>query len=321
MVKGLFERPPVFFLAPMAGITNQAFRLLARRCGCHLVVTEMVNARGVVENSKNTLKLLRHTPEERPLGLQLFGSDPGVMAEAARAGVESGFDFIDLNMGCPTPKIVRNGEGAALMNDLPLAQKIMERVAGAVQVPVSVKLRKGWGEGGEAALPLSLLAEESGIAWVALHGRTREQFYRGRADWGIIRKVKERVGIPVVGNGDLVTPGDCRQMLRETGCDGLMVGRGALGNPWIFQRAIYYLEAGELLPGPGLEEIVAMARRHLGALVELKGEKTGVQEMRKHAAWYIKGIRGAARWRREINACETREEMEKVLERVGQSQG
>ncbi len=311
-LKDLFLKNHIF-LAPMAGITNSAFRQLAKEFGCGLVFTEMVNARGLVEGVKNAWKLTEHTSQEKPLGLQIFGSDPSLMAEAAVIGEEKGFDLIDINMGCPTPKIVKNGEGAALMRNLPLAKKIMSSVVKAVEIPVTVKIRKGWSREEVTALSLAERAEEAGIDLITLHGRSREEFYGGEADWSIIKRVKEVVQIPLVGNGDITGPLAARKMLKETSCDGIMIGRGAMGNPWIFKRIDYYLNQGELLPPPGVEEIVKVALKHLKLLIDLKGEYIGVREMRKNASWYIKGIKGAARVRRQINSCGTAGEMEDAL--------
>jgi len=311
-LKDLFLKNHIF-LAPMAGITNSAFRQLAKEFGCGLVFTEMVNARGLVEGVKNAWKLTEHTSQEKPLGLQIFGSDPSLMAEAAVIGEEKGFDLIDINMGCPTPKIVKNGEGAALMRNLPLAKKIMSSVVKAVEIPVTVKIRKGWSREEVTALSLAERAEEAGIDLITLHGRSREEYYGGEADWSIIKRVKEVVQIPLVGNGDITGPLAARKMLKETSCDGIMIGRGAMGNPWIFKRIDYYLNQGELLPPPGVEEIVKVALKHLKLLIDLKGEYIGVREMRKNASWYIKGIKGAARVRRQINSCGTAGEMEDAL--------
>lgn len=299
----------------MAGVTNSAFRSIARELGCDLVYTEMVNARGLLEKAKRSLDLIFFKEEERPIGLQIFGSDPGLMAEAACAGVEYRFDLIDINMGCPTPKIVKNGDGAALLRNLPLARSIIESVSQAVEVPVTLKIRKGWSEEDNSALPLAVFAEEAGLHWVTVHGRTREQFYRGKADWEIIKEIKDKVNIPVIGNGDVKGPLDFTKMMNETGCDGVMIGRGALGNPWIFKQCRHYLETGNLLPAPSLEEVIQTCLRHLALLVELKGETTGVKEMRKHTSWYFRNFPGAANLRREMNTCERVQDMEKILEK------
>ncbi|RQD76213.1 MAG: tRNA dihydrouridine synthase DusB [Candidatus Syntrophonatronum acetioxidans] len=301
------------FLAPMAGITNSAFRQIVKDLGCGLVFTEMVNARGLVEGLKNARELAEYVPREKPIGLQIFGSDPSFMARAAALGEEEGFDLIDINMGCPTPKIVKNGEGAALMKDLPLASEIMSSVVKAVNIPVTVKIRRGWSREEMTALTLAERAEEAGVSLVTVHGRSREEFYGGEADWNIIREVKKRINIPLVGNGDIRGPLQAQQIIEETNCDGIMLGRGAMGNPWIFKRIDYYLNQGVFLPPPPVEEIVRVALKHLKLLIDLKGEYIGVREMRKHASWYIKGMKGAARARRQINSCRRAREMEKVL--------
>ena len=303
-------------LAPMAGVTNSAFRIIARELGCDLVFTEMVNARGLLEKAKRSMELIFFKEEERPIGLQIFGSDPGLMAEAACAGVEYGFDLIDINMGCPTPKIVKNGDGAALMRNLPLARSIIESVSRAVEVPVTLKIRKGWSEEDDSAHSLVGYAEEAGLHWVTVHGRTREQFYRGKADWEIIKEIKGKVNIPIVGNGDVKGPLDYVKMKNETGCDGVMIGRGALGNPWVFKQCKYYLETGSFLSGPSREEIFKTCLRHLSLLVELKGEQTAVREMRKHASWYFREFPGAGNLRREINTCERVQDMKSLFEKI-----
>ncbi len=316
MDKKEFIRDNLILLAPMAGVTNSAFRIIARELGCSMVFTEMVNARGLMEKAKRSLELVYFQNEERPLGLQLFGSDPGLMAEAACVGVEAGFDLIDLNMGCPTPKIVKNGDGAALMKDLPLARAIIDSVSQAVKVPVTLKVRKGWSEEDHAAFSLARYAEEAGLHWITVHGRTREQFYSGKADWEIIGAIKDSVSIPVIGNGDVQGPLDCKRMMEETRCDGVMIGRAALGNPWIFKQCRHYLETGNILAGPSLQEVLQTCLRHLSLLVDLKGERIGVREMRKHASWYFRDFPGAAALRREINNCESILDMEKALGKI-----
>ncbi len=316
MLNGKLKLKNNIFLAPMAGITDSAFRRIAVEFGCGVVFSEMINARGLVERTKHSWRLMEFKEEERPIGLQIFGSDSVLMSEAACLGVEYGYDFIDINMGCPTPKIVKNGEGAALMRDLNLSQKIMESVISAVNVPVTLKMRKGWSEKEVTALSLAEIAEDTGIYWITIHARTREQFYTGRADWSFIRELKEKVNIPVIGNGDLNSPDDCKRMLEETDCDGVMLGRGALGSPWIFRQINYYLAEGRLIPPPDKEVIINTALKHLQLITELKGEDTGVREMRKHAAWYIRGIKGASQIRKEIIICKTAAEMESVLRNV-----
>lgn len=299
--------------APMAGVTDRAFRTLAREAGCGLVYTEMVSDQALIYGSSKTNTILNIEGEPGPLSVQIFGSNPDYMERAARIVAERRPGFIDINMGCPTPKIVKNGEGSALMKNPALAYEIARAVVTAVDIPVTVKMRKGWDDDSVNAAEMAVLMEKAGVSAIAVHGRTRSQFYSGKADWGIIREVKRSVGIPVIGNGDIWTPEDARRMMEETGCDGVMVGRAAMGNPWIFSQIINYLENGEKLPPPSNAERLAVTLRHLGMLVELKGEYIGVREMRKHAAWYLKGIRGAARARQELNSARSEEEMVSVI--------
>lgn len=301
-------------LAPMAGVTDLPFRLLCHEQGAGCAVTEMVSAKAILYNNRNTWDLLRIHPGERPVAVQLFGSDPDIMAEMA-ARIEDGpFDFIDVNMGCPVPKIVNNGEGSALMKQPELAKKILSAMVKAVKKPVTVKFRKGFNDTCVNAAEFAKMAESCGVAAVAVHGRTREQYYSGKADWDIIRRVKEAVSIPVIGNGDIFTPQDAKRMLDETGCDGIMVARGAKGNPWIFRRINHYLDTGELLPEPSAEEIRKMILRHGHMLAEYKGEVTAMREMRGHVAWYTKGMPHSAALRNEINQVDTLEGLARLLE-------
>lgn len=301
-------------LAPMAGVTDLPFRLLCREQGAGCVVTEMVSAKAILYNNKNTQALLRIDPGERPAAVQLFGSEPDIMADIAARLEDGPYDFIDVNMGCPVPKIVNNGEGSALMKDPGRAQAVLTAMVKAVKKPVTVKFRKGFNDSSVNAVEFAKMAESCGVAAVAVHGRTREQYYSGRADWDIIRRVKEAVKIPVIGNGDIFTPQDAGRMLEETGCDGIMVARGAKGNPWIFKRINHYLDTGELLPGPSAEEVRAMILRHGRMLVRFKGEQTAMREMRGHMAWYTKGMPRSAALRNDINQVETLEGMIELLD-------
>ena len=291
-------------LAPMAGVTDLPFRVLCREQGAGCVVTEMVSAKAVLYNNKNTRELLQIDPAERPAAVQLFGSEPDIMAEIAARLEEGPYDYIDVNMGCPVPKIVNNGEGSALMKNPERAKEVLTAMVKAVKKPVTVKFRKGFNDLSVNAVEFAKMAESCGVAAVAVHGRTREQYYSGKADWDIIRQVKEAVRIPVIGNGDIFTPEDAGRMLKETGCDGIMVARGAKGNPWLFGRINHYLDTGEVLPGPSMAEIKAMILRHGRMLVQFKGEGVAMREMRGHMAWYTKGMPHSATLRNEINQVE-----------------
>lgn len=288
-------------LGPMAGVTDLPFRLLCKENGCGLVYTEMVSAKAVLYQNKNTEALLQVSDDEHPVAVQLFGENPQIMAEIAKRMEECSFDMIDVNMGCPVPKVVNNGEGSALLKNPVLVGQIVEAMANAVSKPVTVKIRAGFDENHINAAEIARVVQESGGAAVAVHARTRQQYYSGRADWNIIRAVKENVRIPVIGNGDIKCGQDAKKMLDETGCDAVMIGRGAQGNPWIFRQVLAYLEKGEILPLPGIDEIADMVIRHLKDLCDFKGEYTAVREMRKHFAWYTAGIRNAAMLRREVN--------------------
>ena len=306
-------------LAPMAGVTDLPFRVLCREQGAGCVVTEMVSAKAVLYNNKNTRELLQIDPAERPAAVQLFGSEPDIMAEIAARLEEGPYDYIDVNMGCPVPKIVINGEGSALMKNPERAKEVLTAMVKAVKKPVTVKFRKGFNDLSVNAVEFAKMAESCGVAAVAVHGRTREQYYSGKADWDIIRQVKEAVRIPVIGNGDIFTPEDAGRMLKETGCDGIMVARGAKGNPWLFGRINHYLDTGEVLPGPSMAEIKAMILRHGRMLVQFKGEGVAMREMRGHMAWYTKGMPHSATLRNEINQVETLEGFVELLDRKIQS--
>lgn len=301
-------------LAPMAGVTDLPFRLLCKENGCGYLYTEMVSAKAIMYNNKNTESLLTVTEGENPIAVQLFGSEPEVMAEAAKRMEERPFDVIDVNMGCPVPKVVNNGEGSALMKNPLLVGRIVEAMANAVKKPVTVKIRAGFDPDNINAPEIARIIQESGGAAVAVHGRTRQQYYSGKADWDVIRRVKENVSIPVIGNGDILTGQDAVNMMEETGCDGVMIGRGARGNPWIFGQINEYLSCGKEMTQPTAEEIKSMILKHARMLIDAKGEYTGIREMRKHFAWYTTGMRHASGLRNEVNHVEHFEELEKLCQ-------
>lgn len=302
------------FLAPMAGVTDKPFRILCKEMGCGFVYTEMVSSKGLFYNSDKTKLMLDIDERELPVGVQLFGSDPKIMGEMAyEVSKDDKVSIIDINMGCPAPKIVKNCEGSALMKDPKLAYDIIYEASKKSLVPVTVKFRKGWDDDNINAVEFAKMAENSGASAVTVHGRTRVQMYEGSADWDIIRKVKQSVNIPVIGNGDVFSPEDAKRMLDETGCDGVLVARGAMGNPWIFKRIIHYLSTGEMLPEPSPKERIDMAIRHTNMMVEYKGENIGVKEMRKHIAWYIKGLRNASSVKNMINTINSKEELIEAL--------
>ncbi len=303
-------------LAPMAGVTDLPFRLLCREQGAGLLCMEMVSAKAISYGNKNTESLLAIDRREPPVSLQLFGSDPDIISEMAKRIEERPFSILDINMGCPVPKVAGNGEGSALMKDPAQVEQIVSKTVKAIQKPVTVKIRKGFDEGHVNAVEIARIAEASGAAAIAVHGRTREQYYQGKADWDIIRQVKEAVRIPVIGNGDVVSPESAERMLKETGCDGVMIGRGAQGNPWIFRQILGRMETGQEPAPPSLSEVKEMILRHARMLVEYKGTYTGIREMRKHTAWYTAGFPHSAKLRARVNEVKSLDELEDLIRRL-----
>ena len=308
--------PNNLILAPMAGVTDLPFRLLCKEQGAGLVCTEMVSAKAISFHNKNTEALMRTEPGERPVSLQLFGSDPCIISEMAAYIEDRPFDILDINMGCPGPKVAGNGEGSALMKNPGLVEQIVSRTVRATKKPVTIKIRKGFDAEHVNAVEIARIAEASGAAAVAVHARTRDQYYAGRADWDIIRRVKEAVSIPVIGNGDVNSPESARQMLEETGCDGVMIGRAARGNPWIFRRILTFMETGEDPGKPDRKQVAEMILRHAQMLLAYKGEYTGMREMRKHIAWYTAGFPHSAKLRAKTNEISTMEELRELLTKV-----
>ena len=301
-------------LAPMAGVTDLPFRLLCKEQGAGLLCMEMVSAKAIYFNNKNTEELLTIDDREPPVSLQLFGSDPDIISEMAKKIENRPFSILDINMGCPVPKVAGNGEGSALMKNPKLVEEIVSKTAKAIKKPVTIKIRKGFDDEHINAVEIARIAESAGAAAVAVHGRTREQYYSGKADWDIIRQVKEAVKIPVIGNGDVTSPEAARQLVETTGCDGIMIGRGAQGNPWIFRQILHWMETGEEEPKPDLEEVKAMILRHARMLVEYKGAYTGIREMRKHVAWYTAGYPNSAKLRARVNEIESLEALEHLIQ-------
>ncbi|MCI9273448.1 MAG: tRNA dihydrouridine synthase DusB [Clostridiales bacterium] len=304
------------FLAPMAGVTDRPFRELCASFGAGCVVTEMVSAKALTFSDRKSDALMELSENERPAAIQLFGDDPETMAQAAKLALLHRPDFIDLNMGCPAPKITNNGSGSALMKNPELCGRIVSAVKAAVDLPVTVKIRKGWDSQSINAVEVARICAASGADAVAVHARTREQMYSPPADWNIIREIKQAVSIPVIGNGDVTDAPSAARMLERTGCDAVMVGRGALGNPWIFSQINAYLEHGVTIPEPGTSERMRVLLRHIHALCEQKGEFLGMREARKHVGWYLKGMRGAAGYRREACALETYEQLERLTQSI-----
>ncbi len=299
--------------APMAGVTDKANRIIARSFGCGMTCSEMISDMGLIYGQKKTQHIADISGETRPISVQIFGSDPEKMAEGAIIVEKMGADIIDINMGCPTPKIVKNGEGSALMLDLSRSRNIIRSIVQAVKVPVTVKMRRGWEDGSTTYMKLAELAEQEGAKALILHARSRMQFYSGQADWSLIKELKKHTTIPVIGNGDIWSAEDALRMMEETGCDAVMIGRASLGNPFIFRETVQLVERGIKIPHPTWEERIQTALRHLDLACTFKGEAVAVREMRKHFSWYIKGRSGAAKIRQQINTAQTREELIQAL--------
>lgn len=305
-----------FVLAPMAGVTDLPFRTRCKEQGAGLICMEMVSAKAVSFHNKNTEALMEIDPSEHPVSLQLFGSEPDLMAEVAKSIEDRPFDILDINMGCPVPKVVNNGEGSALLKNPDLIVEIVKKISSAIKKPLTVKVRIGFEKEPVDIVEIAKRVEDAGAAAIAVHGRTRQQYYSGTADWDAIRRVKEAVSIPVIGNGDVDSPQKAEALIKETGCDAVMIGRAVRGNPWIFREMNHYFKTGELLPRPSVEEVREMILRHARAQIAVKGEFTGIREMRKHVAWYTAGMRHSAGLRRESNIIADYGELEKLLERM-----
>lgn len=297
------------FLSPMAGVTDLPFRLICKEQNCGMLYTEMINAKALCYDDENTKKMLRIEEDEHPIAVQIFGSEPEYMGRATEIMNEYPNEILDINMGCPAPKVIRNGDGSALMKNPKLAEEVLKAVVKKSKKPVTLKIRKGWDDNTVNAVEIAKIAEACGISALAIHGRTREQYYSGKADWDIITEIKENISIPVIGNGDVFTIQDAINMLDKTNCDAIMIGRGAQGNPWIFKRINHYMQTGEILPEPTLDEKINTAIKHLRLAVEEHGEYIAVREMRKHVAWYLKGLKNSARVRDEVNKIESYEEV------------
>lgn len=303
------------FAAPMAGVTDLPYRLILREMGAGLVTTEMVSAKAILYKNKNNKIILRTEEKERPVAVQLFGADPMIMSAMAEK-ISENFDIIDVNMGCPVPKIVNNGEGSALMKDPKQAFKVLEMMSRVLKKPVTVKFRKGFDDAHVNAVEFAKMAEEAGVAAITIHARTRQQMYSGKADWDIIRKVKEAVTIPVIGNGDIFEPEDAAAMADETGCDGVALARGIKGNPWLVRRTVELFETGEAGPEPDIEEKKAMIIKHMELMIEYKGEHMGILEMRKHLAWYTQGLPGSAKLRGAMNEMSTADDLRRLVDKI-----
>ena len=311
---GNIETKHNVFLGPMAGVTDLSYRILCRELGCDLTYTEMVSAKALLYKNKNTEVLLKTVPQDHPCAMQIFGSDPDIMADMGEYAVNKwGYEIVDVNMGCPVPKVVNNHEGSALMKNPQLVEKILSTMVKRISKPVTVKIRRGFDENNINAVEIAKIAENCGVAAIAVHGRTREQYYSGNADWNIIKEVKEAVNIPVIGNGDIVDGESAKKMMDETGCDGVMVARAARGNPWIFNEINTFLETGQKIEKPSLQEVVDMIIRHGEMLVDLKGEYTGIREMRKHVAWYTQGMPHSSQIRRRVNELTNIDELRSMV--------
>lgn len=313
---GSVEIENPFVLAPMAGVTDLPFRGLCKEQGAGLICTEMVSAKAISFHNKNTKALMEINPKEHPVSLQLFGNEPELMSEVARSIEEQPFDILDINMGCPVPKVVNNGEGSALLKDPALIGKIVREISHAIKKPVTAKIRIGFEGYDVDPVEIAKIIEDAGGAAVAVHGRTRQQYYAGEANWEVIGRIKDAVSIPVIGNGDVDSPLKAEKMMKDTGCDSIMIGRAVRGNPWIFREMNHYFETGELLEKPDPKEIREMILRHARWRIELKGEFTGIREMRKHVAWYTSGMRHSAGLRRESNTIENYESLERLLSKL-----
>lgn len=315
-----FEVSNEVFLAPMAGVTDLPFRLICKRFGCGLLYTEMINAKALCYDDANTKKMLNIMDEEHPVAVQIFGSEPEFMGKAAKILNDYPNEILDINMGCPAPKVVKNGDGSALMRNPELAKKVLSSVVENSSKPVTLKIRKGWDDSSVNALEIALIAQEVGVDAITIHGRTREQYYAGNADWDIIKLIKDNVDIPVIGNGDVTSIEDAIKIKNDTNCDAIMIGRGAQGNPWIFERINHYLKTGEILPQPTTDEKIGVAIDHMKLAIEEHGEYVAVREMRKHIGWYLKGMKNSARIRDKINKLEDPEEVIKTLKILTNSQ-
>lgn len=307
-------------LAPMASVADRAYRLMAKEYGAAYVVGEMASCKGLCYSDRKTAELLTVTPGERPMAVQLFGAEPPFMASAVKIAEKYQPEIIDINAGCPMPKIVGGGAGSALMKTPKLFGELVKAAAEATEIPVTVKIRKGWDKDNINAVEMAKIAEENGAAAIAVHGRTREQLYSGTADWDIIRDVKQAVSIPVIGNGDVASFQQCEEMYRYTGCDLVMIGRGSYGRPWLFGQIKDYYEGKPVRPEPTFEEKLTIMRRHIGLLVEDKGERVGMKEARRHASWYLKGMQGAARFRNLCGTMNTLDDLERLIEQIRNEQ-